>query len=364
MRRLWWDGAGGGGVLHGGSVPAILGGAGGVGAIAVLKPQVGLAAVAFSIPFFWVQKDVGQQHFPPEETLMVVLFGAVVVRGVVGFLLPGWVGRIGITTEPPRRQERQETAKIFVGEEDIHRRDAEAQRFLRGEERVDGAVAEVIWGETAKDVPLRRLWGRFVAWNRAEPFGAPAVGLLVVGTVSLFTLADPDFAKDSFRLYRWAIVLPVLFYFLLADVIRSRRGLLRVADFFVAGAVVVSLVGLWQFAQDTNVLDVQGVSRIKSVYEHPNNLALYLGRVWPFVGCMALFLPWGRRKVVYGLAALPIGATLLLTFSRGAWVAVVVAMVVALFVAWKWGRGQVQDVGRVAEAGAGWSGCGPGGCGE
>jgi O-antigen ligase len=326
------------GVYYGAnSVPLMLAALGAWGAIAVVKPSVGLAAVAFSIPFFWVQKVVGQQHFPIEETLMLLVFAAVVARGVIGYLLPGLGRRIGI--EPPRRQERQDTAKVV----EVKHRDAEGTENSEviGDDGV-GKVSEVgeggsrVLGHSPIQAPTR-VWTRFVAWNRVEPFGAPAVALLLVASLSLFTLADPGYAKDSFRLYRWAIVLPVLFYFMLTDVIRSRRGLLRLADFFVVGAVIVSLVGLWQFAQDTNVLDVQGVSRIKSVYQHPNNLALYLGRVAPFVGCMALFLPWGWRKGLYGLVALPLAATLLLTFSRGAWVAVVLAMVVGVFAALRWG---------------------------
>jgi O-antigen ligase len=318
------------------SVPLMLAALAGWWLIAVLKPSLGLAAVAFSIPFFWIQKVVGEQHFPPEETLLVLVFAAVVARGLIGYLLPGLAGRIGI--EPPRRQEHQETAKIAMGETEVHRRDAESAEVIKGNEGAESDKSANLDGDSYGGATgWRALWARFQGWSRAEPFGAPAVALLLVGTLSLFTLADPAYARDSFRVYRWVIVLPVLFYFLLADVIRSRRGLLRVADFFVVAAVVVSLLGLWQFAQDTNVLDVQGVSRIQSVYQHPNNLALYLGRVAPFVACMALFLPWGWRKMLYGLAALPLGATLLLTFSRGAWVAVVVAMVVAMVVAWRWG---------------------------
>jgi O-antigen ligase len=337
------------GVYYGvNSVPLMLAALGAWWAIAVLKPSVGLAVLAFSIPFFWVQKVVGQQHFPIEETLLLLVFAAVVARGALGYLLPGVAGRIGI--EPPRRQERQDSAKIIGVKEGGGERIENAEAIIEGGKvGEDGKGGSRVLGLRPIQAPTRwgAVWARFLAWNQVEPFGAPAVGLLLVASLSLFTLADPAYAKDSFRLYRWAIVLPVLFYFMLADVIRSRRGLLRLADFFVVGAVIVSLVGLWQFAQDTNVLDVQGVSRIKSVYQHPNNLALYLGRVAPFVGCMALFLPWGWRKGLYGLATLPLGATLLLTFSRGAWVAVVLAMVVGIFAAVRWGGVTLGVWGRL-----------------
>jgi O-antigen ligase len=76
-----------------------------------------------------------------------------------------------------------------------------------------------------------------------------------------------------------------------------------------------------------------------SVYEHPNNLALYLGRVAPFAACTALFLPWGWRKMLYALAALPLFATFLLTYSRGAWVGAAVAIVLAVSIGLRWPLG-------------------------
>src|SRR5207244_12747173 len=88
---------------------------------------------------------------------------------------------------------------------------------------------------------------RSKAWCAHDAFAPPAVALLIVGTLSLLMLANPAFASDSARAYRWVIVEPVLFYFLLTDIIRTRRGLWRVADFFVAAAVGVAFVGLFQF---------------------------------------------------------------------------------------------------------------------
>src|SRR5439155_5960445 len=157
--------------------------------------------------------------------------------------------------------------------------------------------------------------------------------------LSLFTLADPTYAADSARAYRWVIVEPVLLYFLLTDAVGSRRGLWRVADFFVAAAVGVALLGIWQYLASEGTLIVQGVSRVSSVYQHPNNLALYLGRVLPFAACAGLFLPPRWRKALYLLACVPIGITTVLTYSRGAWVAVSLAVILAVAVGLYWRPG-------------------------
>ncbi|HID87917.1 MAG TPA: O-antigen ligase domain-containing protein, partial [Anaerolineae bacterium] len=51
----------------------------------------------------------------------------------------------------------------------------------------------------------------------------------------------------------------------------------------------------------------------------PNNLSLFLGRVLPLLAVLALWGPSRTRRILYGLAGLPIVLALYLTYSRGAW---------------------------------------------
>lgn len=284
--------------------------------LAFLKPSTGIAAVVFTIPFFWYPKDIGQQNLPIVETLLMLVFVAVLARRGISYLLPQLAGKLNMRPATVGQNDNAHSA------EDIQSPSTEPRSLT--------------------------LMERFRQWNKEDPFALPAIALLIVGTLSLLTLADPEFARDSARVYRWIIVEPVLLYFLLTEVIVSRRGLLRVADFFVAAAAGIALFGLWQYASD-NTLTVEGVGRVFGVYKHPNNLALYLGRVTPFAACMALFLPWGWRKTLYGLALLPLAATLLLTYSRGAWAAVTLAMLVAVVVGLLW-RSRRQENRRARPA--------------
>ncbi len=394
--------------------------------LALLKPQVGLAAVAFTIPFFWHPKQMGQQRFPLAETLLLLVFAAVLTRYALSYFLPGVAARLNIGVGESRDAGEGAREAERAGEEQADLPGPDGARGWSGDAAAcyegaspakssrDDELIPAQWppkprtpkagtmvrearhtGRTSEMwVPVMReraeqqasagvdadadagakaearsrrgsLSGRAMeyaqrlrAWYRQDVFGAPAVALLLVGTLSMLTLADPSFARDSARAYRWVIVEPVLFYLLLTDVIASRRGLMRVADFFVAGAVLVSLIGLWQFVQDTNTLDVQGVSRVFGVYQHPNNLALYLGRVVPLVGCLALFLPWGWRKALYTVVVLPLGGALLLTFSRGAWLGVAAGVLVAVSLGLRWrarGKGASRDAGRDDESRRAWA---------
>ncbi|MCU0501139.1 MAG: hypothetical protein MUC51_05125, partial [Anaerolineae bacterium] len=54
---------------------------------------------------------------------------------------------------------------------------------------------------------------------------------------------------------------------------------LRLTDALVVGAAVVSVVGLYQYFFTDYVEAVEGVRRILSLYDSPNHLSLYLGRV-------------------------------------------------------------------------------------
>lgn len=318
------------------SLPLMLPALAGWGLLAFLKPSAGLAVVAFSIPFFWHPKVIGQQHFVITETLLLLSFAAFAARKLASFLLPR-LAVVGAVRGPPLHISPDEGLRRTRLEQEAVSRQAVISGHSQSltHERSEGSRPL-----TTAPLTSRPIVQQFKGWNRHDAFAPPAVALLLVGTFSLLTLAGPAFAADSARAYRWTIVEPVLFYFLITDVIATRRGMWRIADFFLAAAVVAALVGLAQFALSADVLDVQGVSRISGLYFHPNNFALYLGRVLPFALCVGLFLPPGRRKALYLVASVPIALAALLTYSRGAYIAVTLAIMVAVAVGllWKPGR--------------------------
>jgi len=307
------------------SLPLVLLAVSGWGLLAFLKPSAGLAAVAFAIPFFWHPKAIGEPRFPIAETLLLLVFAAVLARKLTSFLLPSLAEKLHISPDEGLQRPKTEQSEYRVP--------STKYRVPEG-----GNHAYSVLGTRYSVLThyALRITHLLKEWNRQDAFAPPAVALLLVGTLSLLTLADPAFARDSARAYRWTIVEPVLFYFLITDVISSRRGMWRIADFFMAAAVVASSVGLAQFALGADVLDVQGVSRISGVYNHPNNFALYLGRMLPFAICVGIFLPYGWRKVLYLMASVPMALATILTYSRGAYVAVTLAILVAVAVGLIW----------------------------
>jgi O-antigen ligase len=83
--------------------------------------------------------------------------------------------------------------------------------------------------------------------------------------------------------------------------------------------VGVALVGLYQYAFTQDIITAEaGLRRLKSVYGSPNNVGLYLGRVFPLLIAVVLFAQHRLRRWLYGLSALFVGSALLLSYSKGA----------------------------------------------
>ncbi len=183
------------------------------------------------------------------------------------------------------------------------------------------------------------------------------LAFLIVASLSLFTA---DYKIVALREYRVVILESTLFYFLLRATPLEDKALWRIVDFFVLGAVAVAAIGLYQYFTGANLITAEGgVMRLRSVYGSPNNVALYLGRVLPIA--VAVFLidqkpgfskkpGFLARRVLYGFAALILGLTIALTFSKGALLLGVPAAL-AVMVIGKWGQRGAALVGAVGVAG-------------
>ncbi len=92
----------------------------------------------------------------------------------------------------------------------------------------------------------------------------------------------------------------------------------RLVGAWLAGAVVMALIGLVHFVGDTRLIEAEGVRRVRALYGSPNNLALYLERGLMVTLAFTLFVRDARVRVAAGIASALQGAALLLTFSKGA----------------------------------------------
>ncbi len=153
-----------------------------------------------------------------------------------------------------------------------------------------------------------------LGWLSALDWGV--ISLVLIGFLSLLWA---EHVHEAARELRTVVVGSALFYFLLRAMARGRPKIWHVVDSWILGAALVSLVAVGQWLFGQNLISAEGVWRVRGFYGSPNNLALYLGRMLPLAVAIGLWGVVGRRRWLYGAAALLCAAAIVLTYSRGAW---------------------------------------------
>ena len=192
-----------------------------------------------------------------------------------------------------------------------------------------------------------------LTWTRAQWWALAPTGLFIIAAFWGIKIAAER--GPALRELRWLIVEPLLLVGLvtLVAVHWTRRNMgdywLLTTQSWLVGGAVAGLIGVLQFFNlnlaplfgtkagfSADSFLVEGVWRVASLYGHPNNLGLAMGRYWPVAGGLLHWAFWGaadrraglRRAWPYALVtALCLGG-LLASFSRGAYLGAGVATLV------------------------------------
>ncbi len=165
----------------------------------------------------------------------------------------------------------------------------------------------------------------------------PAMLLFVLGIVASFLsiLAEPPENSSlvwGFKeLVKWAEL--VIVYVLAANLLRSRRELQIATGFIIASGLAEALIGLAQFVTrrgPPSFLIHNIFLRAYGTFGQPNPFAGYLNMVIVLTVAVAVAVQFGRTRQVLGLVALAILAAIVVSLSRGAWLALGVTAVVLL----------------------------------
>lgn len=197
--------------------------------------------------------------------------------------------------------------------------------------------AEILLAATAAGVASRAAWSVIRSPSSWHPqltvlrswvgelrFAALAVGLAVAGTVSLGTVADPAHLRESVREFRWVILEPVVAYFLYCWYVREPADRWRAVSSWVIASSVVGLYSIGAGLAGAGV-ESEGVLRIRGLHPHPNALALYLERPLLLAATLAI-AQCGRSRWLWVASAVITSAALVLTFSRGALLSILVTL--------------------------------------
>lgn len=189
------------------------------------------------------------------------------------------------------------------------------------------------------------------------------LGLVLAGFLST---SQADQQVVAWRELRLVIVEPALLYLVLRTARLSDAAPRLLLGAFVAGALAIAFIGLFNYARGERYLAEFGLPRIKSIFGSANNDALYLARALPFA--LAAFVLGGgrwfdsapaehgrdfalRRAIMAGVCG-AIGLALLLSQSRGMLLFGLPAMLVTMLLL-AGGRWRVLGVAGLVLASAG-----------
>jgi len=283
----------------GGALPLALTGLLIFGALALARPDLGLLFVPLTMPLYLIPSAIPGLRGDASKPFLLPVHEAVLLV-VAAATVAGWGWRFFFTPHAPRPRPQIMPARLL-------REYAPQLLFLAA-----------------------GMWGLLIAIVRA-----PALiefRRLIAEPLLFYALLK--FQKERQATDQCAAFSQYLLVFILSGALVGLLGLLQ-----YVGWDLVPYFGTKQcFAPDggvcSNIVADGGVRRVLSVYGHPNNLGLYLGRVWPIAAALAL-VDQGRKtkdqrlpRLVFGLSALVCLGGILVSFSRGAWLGALAALAV------------------------------------
>lgn len=233
------------------------------GAGAIRRPDLALAAIVAVLPLYYHPREWGRLQFAPSEALLLATTAAWVIRDA----------------RPAARRLLTPSARPATP---------------RG------------WWHAATGVI-------------GTTFAGPLLLFALAAALSLVLprLVDP---RVAIRELRTVILEPLIFYLLVIRFIRTRRQVEWLIDGLILSAAIVGRYGVEQLLLNRGVWEMDGVPRVSAFYPSATALGLYLGRVLPIAGALALLLPGGPRRIGYGVLCLPILAGVFLSWTRAAWI--------------------------------------------
>jgi O-antigen ligase len=188
---------------------------------------------------------------------------------------------------------------------------------------ITGALSLLFIVGTAAWLIRERHLGRTVEPSPTAPLIPPLATLFGVALLSALVSSHPlESATETVRLGT-VLVIVVALGRVLADG-RHRRLLYLAA---LASAIGPLLAAGFQVLTGEGAMVVEGVSRIRGTFQHPNPFAAYLGLVITLAAAT-----WGhvrgRLRVFVVLLAIACAGALVLTYARGAWLGTILALVI------------------------------------
>ena len=116
-------------------------------------------------------------------------------------------------------------------------------------------------------------------------------------------------------------------YISILNLFETEEKIHKLLQATLISVIVPSAVGFYQFLTDTGNQSVYGFSRIFATFTHPNPYAFYLTMLLPMGIVLLLKDGFSSRSIILGILCATMGISLILTYTRVAWIAVFLAIV-------------------------------------
>ena len=172
-------------------------------------------------------------------------------------------------------------------------------------------------------------------WRRpiATPYDIPIGFLLLAGVISIVVVKDH---RTALGLYRAYFVEPVAIYYVAADLMRQREYIQRAWIALAIGTSIFSLLNIEAFVKVAAAHQLQVGSAPSAIYGDPNYVAMYLEPPVAVAAGILLFGPTRRWRLLGAGWTAVAGLALLLTFSKGTYLAIVVAAAITVITVASW----------------------------
>jgi O-antigen ligase len=170
-----------------------------------------------------------------------------------------------------------------------------------------------------------RQLGRLLSLRTA--YDIPILLLLVAGVVSLLVAKDH---RAALGLYKAYFIEPVVLFYVASDLLRQRDDFRTVLLGLGIGTSLFALLNVGYFAAAFLSNTVQYGAPPSAIYTSSNEVALFLEPPAAFATAFFLFSDLRRDRRLALAWAICLGVALLLTFSRGAYLALAVFAIVTL----------------------------------
>jgi len=158
---------------------------------------------------------------------------------------------------------------------------------------------------------------------------------ILIGLGIISTALSPEFTVSLRRF--WKIIQGIILFYLVVNNLHQRKDILQLVIAMLVVAGLISIYGVICYLTKTRLTYD---NRLLATFKYPNYLAAYLTIMMPL--CMGFFIGGLRtglkRKqrwkylMLLGIGLSAMGGSLIFTLTRGAWIAVAVAIIYLIIV--------------------------------